>query len=188
MDRTAVFLDAGYIEKVLAKEFAGARIEFERFTRELCRGNDLLRAYYYNCPPYQSHPPRPDELVRKRNADRFFDALVRLPRFEVRLGRLEKRQCPHCGQVDFRQKRADLMLGVDLVNLSARQQIRRAVLVTGDSDLLPAVQVAKDCGVLVHLFHGGKINPPHQDLFVACDERTLIDMEMIDRVRRAPKA
>jgi uncharacterized LabA/DUF88 family protein len=77
------------------------------------------------------------------------------------------------------------MLGVDLVSLSARQQISRAVLIAGDSDLLPAVVQAKESGVLVHLFHGSKTNPPHRDLFDACDERTLIDRALVDRVRRS---
>lgn len=76
------------------------------------------------------------------------------------------------------------MLGVDLVNVSARQQISKAVLVAGDSDLLPAVTVTKDCGVLVHLYHGGGMNPPHRDLFDACDERTQFTKSLIDKICR----
>jgi uncharacterized LabA/DUF88 family protein len=184
--RTAIFIDAGYFEKVIEKEFARAAIDYGKLVVDLAGGKDLLRAYYYNCPPYQGNPPSPDESRRKAKADKFYEALRRLPRFEVRLGRLEKRSCTHCSTVHFQQKRADLMLGVDLVNLSARQQISRAVLVAGDSDFLPAVSVAKDCGILVHLYHGGKLNPPHKDLHDACDDRSLIDQALIDRVRRGP--
>jgi uncharacterized LabA/DUF88 family protein len=184
VDRTAVFIDAGYLDKVLEKSFGEVRLDYGRLVTEMVGGHELLRAYYYNCPPYQGHPPTQDELVRKRNADRFFAALERLSRFEVRLGRLERRSCRHCGIPEFHQKRADLMLGVDIVNLSARQQISRAVLVAGDSDLLPAVEVAKSAGVLVHLFHGGPKNPPHHDLFRVCDERSLIDHALIQRSLR----
>ncbi len=184
IDRIAIFIDGGYVEKILERAFAGTPIDYGRLVAELAAGRGLLRAYYYNCPPYEGDPPSPGEIVRKARADRFFGALRRLPRFEVRLGRLEKRTCEHCGSVDFRQKRADLMLGVDLVNLAARQQISGAVLVTGDSDLVPAVQVAKDCGILVHLFHGDDRNPPHRDLYDTCDERTRIEGSLIDRVRR----
>jgi uncharacterized LabA/DUF88 family protein len=184
IDRVAIFIDGGYVEKILERAFAGTRIDYGRLVAELGGGRDLLRAYYYTCPPHEGDPPSPEEIVRKSRADRFFGALRRLPRFEVRLGRLERRTCAHCGTVDFRQKRADLMLGVDLVNLGARQQISGAVLVTGDSDLVPAVQVAKDSGILVHLFHGDHRNPPHRDLYDACDERSLIDAELVERVRR----
>lgn len=185
MNRTAVFLDAGHIEKVLGREFPDTRIDFGAFVREISRGQDLLRAYYYNCPPHLDSPPTPEQVRRQSNADRFYEALRQIPRFEVRLGRLEKRECPQCGRSDFRQKGADLLLAVDLVALSAKVQIGRAILVAGDSGLLPAVRVAKDCGVLVHLFHGGKAHAPHQDLYDACDERTLIDRGLIDRSRRA---
>ena len=73
------------------------------------------------------------------------------------------------------------MLGVDLVNLAARSQIAKAILIAGDSDLLPAVQAAKECGVLVHLYHGTK---PHKDLLDTCDERTAIDATLIAKIKR----
>lgn len=184
VNRTAIFIDAGYLEKILSKEFGGARIDFGRFAIELACGEEILRTYYYNCPPYQSNPPTPEEIRLKSGADSFYAALKKLPRFEVRLGRLAKRSCDKCGHVYLQQKRADLMLGVDMVNVSARQQISKAVLVAGDSDLLPAVTVAKECGVLVHLYHGGSQNPPHKDLHEACDERTLITKSLIDKIRR----
>lgn len=76
------------------------------------------------------------------------------------------------------------MLGVDLVSLAAKGQIAGAILITGDSDFLPAVELAKDCGVLVHLYHGGAKNPPHKDLFNVCDERTLITPDFVHKVAR----
>jgi uncharacterized LabA/DUF88 family protein len=184
VDRAAIFIDAGYLEKVIEKELNRIRIDYGKFASEISGGHEVLRTYFYNCPPYQSNPPTLDESERTANADRFYTALRRLPRFEVRLGRLEKRSCRSCGAIDFRQKRADLMLGVDLVNLSAKEQISTAILVAGDSDLLPAVLVAKESGVLVHLFHGGDLNPPHRDLFDACDDRTLLSLDLMERVAR----
>lgn len=76
------------------------------------------------------------------------------------------------------------MLGVDLVSLSAKAQIGTAVLVAGDSDLLPAVSAAKDNGVLIRLVHGGPANRAHKDLFETADERMLIDRALIERVKR----
>jgi len=185
VDRTAIFIDAAYLDSVLAREFQRVPIDFGRLATELAAGKELLRAYYYNCPPYQSNPATVDEAQRKASADRFYAALKKIPRFDVRLGRLEKRYCQSCNAANFRQKRVDILLAVDLVNLSAKQQISRAVLVAGDSDFLPAVFASKDAGVLVHLYHGGRGNPPHRDLYDACDERTQIDQALIDKVRRS---
>lgn len=187
-NRAAVFLDAGYLENVLRKDFPGVRVDFGKLAAELSRGNDLLRTYYYNCPPFQSNPPTAEENDRKRKADQFYYALGQLPRFEVRLGRLAMRSCRKCGEASYQQKRADLMLGVDLVSLSARNQIATAVIVAGDSDFLPAITAAKECGVLVHLFHGSASNPPHRDLYSACDERTELSKELIGRVGQSPRS
>ena len=184
VDRVAIFVDAGYLEKVLEKEFSRIHIDYGKLATEMAAGKEILRTYYYNCAPHQSNPPTTDEVNRKANADKFFAALCKLPRFEVRLGRLAKRSCDNCGKSFFQQKRADLMLCVDLVSLSAKQQISTAILITGDSDFMPAVISAKDSGVLVHLYHGGLANPPHQDLFNLCDERTQIDRALVDRLKR----
>lgn len=184
VDRIAIFIDAGYLEKVIEKELHRIKIDYGAFALEVAGDREILRTYYYNCPPYQGNPPTPEESQRKANADKFYSALQRLPRFEVRLGRLEKRTCKACGATDLRQKRADLMLGVDLVSLSAKGQISTAILVAGDSDLLPAVRAAKDSGVVVHLYHGGPLNPPHRDLVATCDDRSLLSFDLMNRCLR----
>ncbi|MEW5987872.1 MAG: NYN domain-containing protein [Chloroflexota bacterium] len=98
--------------------------------------------------------------------------LNKLPRFEVRLGRLVYRGLDPKGKPIFEQKRVDLMMGVDLVLLSAKHQITHAAILAGDSDFIPAIEAAKDEGVLIHLYHGRN---PHSELWDAADERLLID-------------
>ena len=132
----------------------------------------MLRAYYYHCLPYQSNPPTPTEQALFAKKQKFFAALDRLPRFEVRYGRLERRGPDTSGQYRYEQKLIDVLLSVDLVRLSATRQITHAALVAGDSDFCPAVNVAKMDGVSVWLFHGQN---PHRELWRMADERVLID-------------
>jgi hypothetical protein len=87
------------------------------------------------------------------------------------------------GKIRFEQKRVDILLGVDLVRLSAKGQITDAVIVAGDSDFLPAIEAAKGDGILIRLFHGCR---PHDALLLVADERAQIDREFIDRIRRRP--
>jgi len=185
MSRTCVFLDGGYFQKVLEKDFDRPRVDFALLGPELARGFEpLLRMYYYNCPPYQSANPTPRERDLVRNADRFYYSLRRLRNFEVRLGRLEFRGVSsETGQPIFEQKRVDVQLAVDLLMLSYSKQIATAVVVAGDSDFIPAFQAAKDQGVRVVLYHG-RVNPAHRDLAAAADERFVFDQSFIDRVRR----
>jgi hypothetical protein len=71
MGVAAVFLDGGYVEKVLHYDFQDARIDFEKLARVLAQPDDLLRAYYYHCLPYQSNPPTVEERERYSARHRF---------------------------------------------------------------------------------------------------------------------
>lgn len=69
---------------------------------------------------------------------------------------------------------------LDLALLSGKRQITHAVLLTGDSDFIPAIKAVQSEGVLVWLFHGSS---PHRDLWDAADERFPITQDFIDRIR-----
>ena len=178
-DRAAIFIDGAYLDRVRQDEFNGVRLNFQRMADVLTPDSSLLRAYYYDCPPYQDNPPSADQRNRYQERRKFFTALNRLPRFEVRLGRLERRQGPD-GRPRFEQKRVDILLGVDMVQLAAKQRIEQAILITGDSDFIPAISVAKSEGVLVRLFHGDNC---HSELWQEVDERVKFTQEFIDSVR-----
>lgn len=178
MDNAAVFIDSGYLSKVL-KLIYKVKIDYEKFSDLIC-GNDCkrLRTYYYDCMPYQDNPPTDEQRQRYASHDAFMYNLRRLNRFEVRLGKLI--YIPSTG--DFVQKRVDVLLSVDLVRMSWDHQINKAVLVTGDSDFVPAIQAAKDAGVLTVLYYS-KGHPQItaiDELLYACDERIEIDKKLID--------
>jgi len=183
-NRCAIFIDGPYLDYVLREEFDDARIDYQVLSQKIAGESDLLRTYYYHCPPYQSNPPTQEERERYANTRNFFTALERLPRFTVRLGRLAYRGDDAEGNPKFEQKRVDILLGVDMVQLATKGQIQEAILLTGDSDFIPAVVGAKQEGVLVRLFHG---RHPHSDLWQEVDERIQIHQTLIDTVLRQPR-
>lgn len=183
MSRTAIFIDGAYLDKVCHHEFGGARLNFGGFSARLAAGEEVLRTYYYDCPPYQSNPPTEDERRRYAAKDRFFNALKQLPRYQVRHGKLAYRGTDERGNPIFVQKRIDIMIGVDMVQLAATRQINRAILVAGDSDFVPAIDEVKRHGVLTCLYHGQN---SHRELWEACDERIEINRTLVDAVRREP--
>jgi len=184
MGRTAVFIDGAYVDYVLKHEFGCASIDYAKLVDEIAQGTELLRTYYYHCLPYQSSPATLEERERFSRKEKFFAALRRLPRFEVRLGKLEYRGVNQQGEPIFEQKRVDILLGVDLAVLSAKRAISDAILVTGDSDLLPAIACAKDEGVLVRLPHGCDPKHYHRELWDNCDDRCEITPDLISRILR----
>jgi len=189
MDRCAIFVDGAYVDKLFHRHLGGGKVDLGKLARHVSLGCDLLRTYFYHCLPYQSSPPTQDEKKRFAGAERFIAALSRLPRFEVRLGKLEYRGNRQDGSPIFAQKRVDILLGVDMVELAATRQINRAILVAGDSDFLPAIEVVKRHGVLTVLWHGtrgghGRQSTCHNDPWNACDERFEIDAAVARAVSR----
>ena len=178
MGRGAVFIDGGYFQKVLQYVFNSPRVDFEVFSDKICGDCERLRTYYYYCMPYQSDPPTEIERERYAKADKFIFSLGRLNRFEVRLGKLI--YIP--SSQEYTQKRVDVLLSVDLVRMSWDHQIEKAVLVTGDSDFVPAIQAAKDAGVLTVLYYS-RAHPQVSaldELLYACDERIEITQRLIN--------
>ena len=148
---------------------------------------DLVRTYFYDCLPYQSNPPTKEEAYRFSQKRAFFAALENLPRCTVRRGRLTYRGQSAQGEPIFQQKRVDLMIGLDFALLAAKHQITHAAVVSGDSDLLPAVEVAQREGVVVCLAHGPK-STYADDLWFLSDERLLMDAEFMRKVSRQKSA
>lgn len=196
MARLAIFIDGAYMEKV-AGEF-NSRVDYGLLCAEVGRlvaeGTqeplDLLRSYYYDCLPYQGEPPTDEERQRYSGKRNFFNALRYLPRFEVREGRLAFRGTDEHGQPIFQQKRTDMLLGLDIALLSSKKQITHAAVLAGDSDFLPAVEVASKEGVAVWLFHGSassRMSGYARDLWMQADERCEMNADFMRRVARSPK-
>ena len=184
MPRLAIFIDGGYLDRVRRDEFSGMKIDYLGLSKLIAEtidpDIDLLRTYFYHCLPYQSNPPIPEESQRFASVQKFFDTLRRLPRFEVREGILARYGPGANGSYYYQQKRIDALLSVDLVQLAAKHLVDHAALIAGDSDFLPAVNVARDEGVSIWLFHGRSV---HNELWACADERVKFTANMIERIR-----
>ena len=183
--RSAIFIDGAYLNSVLVNHHHGGAVDYTRLSNYLAEGKELLRTYYYDAPPFQSNPPTDDERKRFADRQRFFAALTKRPKFEVRQGRCQRIRDPDApGGFRFAQKMVDVLLSVDLVRLASTHLISEAIILTGDSDFIPAVAVAKDDGVSIRLIHSPNIREVHRDLWDKADERVPFDGRMFDAVKR----
>lgn len=182
-DKVAVFIDGAYLDKVLQEEFNSPRIDYEKLAKWMTQDIPLFRAYYYHCLPYQGNPPTEEQRERFARKQAFFNRIANLPQFDVRLGKLEFRGMKEGGTPLFIQKRVDILLGVDLVLMAAKQRITHAAIFTGDSDFLPAIILAKSEGVIMTLCHG-VMNPPHEELWKVMDQRLILDQALVDSMSR----
>ncbi len=190
MFRLAIFVDGAYLEKVAKRNQVS--VDYEKLSSEIhTRVNartptapmDLLRTYYYNGSPYQSNPPTERERKFFQNRRKFYDALERLSSFTVRLGVVKYRGKNNHGQPIYQQKQVDLLLGLDFALLSAKRSITHAAVVTGDSDMVPALEVANREGIAVWLF-SGEPRSRARELWQAADERVDLDQTFLNAIRR----
>jgi uncharacterized LabA/DUF88 family protein len=175
-NRAAVFIDGAYLTKILDVDFGKPKIDLAGLSDILCGNYERLRTYYYNCMPYQSSPPTEEERRRYSAMDKFVYTLKKLPRFDVKLGRLE------CIGGEFVQKRVDIAMAVDIVRLSCGRMIGKAIVVTGDSDFVPAIEASKEAGVVVMLCYSP--SSIHDELLLSVDESVIISADMIKDVER----
>lgn len=180
--RIALFIDGGYLDELL-KKFNMARIDYNKLTKKLAQDHDLLRTYYYHCLPFQSSQPTPEESEKFSRAQKFFKKLNQLDSFTVREGKLAFRGINDEGLPIYEQKRVDVMLATDLVMHSTKRLITHASILTGDSDFLPAIEIAQSEGVHITLFYCHEL-PPHDELLDKVDARRVIDEDMINSIKR----
>ena len=191
MAKLAIFIDGGYLAKLAEQQFQ-KWVDHEKLSneiRDIIAGStreplDLLRTYFYDSLPYQSDPPSHEEAQRFSRKRSFFSALQRLPNYTVRQGRLMYRGDDADGKPIFQQKRVDLMIGLDITGLAAKRQISHAALLSGDSDLLPAVEATQQEGVAVWLVHGPQ-STYASELWNLADNRLPIDRGFMQRVERS---
>jgi uncharacterized LabA/DUF88 family protein len=140
-------------------------------------GKDLFRAFYYDAPPHEGQAVNPidrsivsfSETVQSRQNRALLDALELEPDFAVRRGvviqtgwklgssalrSLAASQRPIVASdlvPNMAQKGVDLRIGLDIAWISLKRLVEILVLVTGDSDFVPAMKFARREGLRVYL-------------------------------------
>ena len=90
-NRIAILIDNAYFQSIMRDEFGRPRIDYGALARKVAGGSNILRSYVYDCPTYQGTTPTDEESERYARQRKFFQALERLPRFTVRLGKIARR-------------------------------------------------------------------------------------------------
>jgi uncharacterized LabA/DUF88 family protein len=164
---------------------------------------ELLRIYYYDAPPSSEAVTRPVSKTQLRLAtsERFklsqslYDQFVLKPNFALRMGETQLspnkwRIKPRASktllveprpltdddfELDLSQKGVDLRIGLDMARLALRSAVRALVVVTGDSDFVPAFKFVRREGVKVildPLGHNVRVDlKAHADVVVEHGER-----------------
>ena len=170
--KVAIFIDGAHLAKV--EQESGKHLSYQKLGDELTKGDFRVRTYYYDARPHRSDLDSKKEQELDDRIETFHHAIDKFPRFEIKLGRLQKIN----GK--WIQKGVDMQLGVDMVQMSTNKQIDKAILIAADGDFVYAVKKAKEAGVVTTLvfFPKNKIN---RDLLKAVDEVIQLDDAFITK-------
>jgi len=164
--KVSLLIDGGYLracaqkagkvyDNTLIQSFAGCCVDSDEY---------LLRIFYYDAPRYRGNVPLPVSGKTKQfqASDKWLDELAKLERFAVRRGTLgfrgwQPKQQPITGAplTDsdfsplFEQKGVDMRIGLDIANFSHTRAVDRIILVSGDTDMIPAMKQARKAGLEV---------------------------------------
>ena len=140
-------------------------------------GKDLFRIYYYDAPPHEGTAQNPIDgstvdFSNSPQASRnraLIDTLELQPDFAVRRGtliqsgwklgssalrNLSKSPRPLSASdlvPDLKQKGVDIRIGLDIASIALKRVAQILVLVTGDSDFVPPMKLARTEGLKVYL-------------------------------------
>jgi uncharacterized LabA/DUF88 family protein len=164
MTKVVVLIDGGHV-RVLAKR-AGHKYDpdfIEKFgTSCALESEQLLRVLYYDCAPYSGEVKKPvsGAVMKFEGNDGWLRELASRDLFAVRRGVLKfrgfkPRKIPIANNAltdedfkpDFEQKGVDMRIGLDIANFAANNRVDRIILVSGDTDCIPAMKHARINGV-----------------------------------------
>jgi len=162
-----ICLDGGFPRVKATK--AGKKYDpafIEKFAQK-CKGADeeILRILYYDCAPYSGTVKLPvsGNPHAFAGSDKWLEELAGKDLFAVRRGVLKFRGYkPRKTPVnpagpptdadfdpDFEQKGVDMRIGLDIASYSANKSADRIVLVSNDTDCVPAMKVGRRAGLQI---------------------------------------
>lgn len=125
----------------------------------------LLRTFYYDCQPFKKELVHPDgskiDFAKSSTYTKqisFLRSLDTIEQFALRLGELSfsgwkmyadkpKKTFP-----DFRQKGVDMKIGLDIAWMAGKKTVDKIALVTGDSDFISPMKLARREGIQIYLY------------------------------------
>lgn len=137
----------------------------------------LYRILFYDCPPFPKrvHNPITKRSIDFSKSDiaifrnRFFNELKKLRKVALRLGYLKEQggwkiHSPKLKELinkritiddlkeedfyyDIKQKGVDIRIGLDIASLTYKRLVGKIILVSGDSDFVPAAKLARREGI-----------------------------------------
>jgi len=175
-NEVAILIDNGYFKQAINQisNIEHKKIDYNKLTKKIASTlkKEIYRIYFYDCAP-KEEDENDKSREMSRNFKRFLKALEHIEKFEIRLGKLVKRDNKYV------QKGVDILLTIDLLRLGFKIRNVDVAIITGDADFVPAIKVIKDEGIKVYLFHSEDKGQYADELYGVCDVRYPLNKEFL---------
>jgi 6-hydroxy-3-succinoylpyridine 3-monooxygenase len=145
-DRVIVYIDGFNLYYGAVRDVPRLKwLNIERFCRNLRPADDIQLIRYFSA--MVTGPTRPNQEVYLRALGTLGSVKVILGRFKNKQVRCGVGGCSHTAQKLFQipeEKRTDVNIAVSMVDDAYQNQCDHLVLISGDSDLVPAVAVIRE--------------------------------------------
>lgn len=123
---------------------------FEMFIRP---NQELVAVKYFSA--------RPNDVGKSKRQDAFFQANKENPKFKLILGKYLKKtiKCFNCQNIiqTYEEKESDVRFATQIVADAYQSNCDIAIIISADSDMIPAIELAKEAHVKVFIYF-----PPNQ--------------------------
>ena len=158
MKKVALLIDGGHLRVAAQKSSYKYSNDLVETVAKSCIDStheELYRILYYDCTPYKGTVKLPvtGQQADLSKTDSWVDDLAKRPMFAVRLGVLKFRgwkpkRIPVAHRPledsdfapDFEQKGVDMRIGLDISILASNRSVERVILLTADTDFIPAMK------------------------------------------------
>lgn len=179
MIKTVLLIDGGYLRASSQKSGKAYNSQFVDAFSTHCfdSAEYIFRILYYDAPQFTGTVPLPVSSGKKTftSTDSLLNDLAKLERFACRQGSLgfrgwKPREIPIKGDKPlmdsdfapiFEQKGVDMRVGLDIAEFSTRRSVDRILLVSGDTDMIPAMKLARKSGLEIGII---QLPPPTRGL------------------------
>lgn len=177
MKRVVLFIDGSNfyygLKSIYKEEKELSNFNFLKLGEKLAGKEDLIRVYYYNAPlDYKNNPGK------YAKQQKFFDKVKSTDKVKLILSRLQKRKIKGTDKYYSVIKGDDIHLASDMIKGAYENMYDVAVLVSGDGDFIPAVNIVQEKGKLVENAYFKQSLSWH--LKQECDKSIKLTKEILD--------
>jgi len=152
------------------------QFDFSGFAGILCRNNKIIEAVYYVGAVKSGRTERSQKMYRNQ---RKLLASLRKYKFRYSLGYLLK------SGGKYHEKGVDVNMAVDILVAAYEDLCDHIILVSSDTDLLPAIKKAREKGMIVE--YVGFSHQPSLAMIANCSESRLLKKEDLEVFIKAKK-